>query len=339
MADFGTLLGKIADVVMGNGDTGRPRVGVLLEGTTGQAPVIKQVEPGSPAHNAGLLQGDRLLSVSATNIPSRTVELRGFHAEQCSGLLKEMFRDATLAGGKIILQVERFQGGAVQVFLAELGKSPQELAKVIARSGLCSRREAVRLILDGRVEVNGAVVKDCCSHIGVADTVIVDGNMMIEAGQLTDDQWKAQMSYIAEEAEESKTECDPWKGLKDAVETGQYGAQAPMLIQYGARPPAQTYTRTGSDLPVHLEGVPRQLHQCFVAVDVDEGVEEGVRARMPDSIALKETTHSIHAWDVLYAEKKVVVCVCVCVCVCACVRVAGPRHVSSEWFSYCRDIH
>ena len=178
MADFGTLLGKIADVVMGNGDTGRPRVGVLLEGTTGQAPVIKQVEPGSPAHNAGLLQGDRLLSVSATNIPSRTVELRGFHAEQCSGLLKEMFRDATLAGGKIILQVERFQGGAVQVFLAELGKSPQELAKVIARSGLCSRREAVRLILDGRVEVNRAVVKECGTRVGVADMVTVDGKVI-----------------------------------------------------------------------------------------------------------------------------------------------------------------
>ena len=83
-----------------------------------------------------------------------------------------------------------------------------------------------------------------------------------------------------------------------------------MLIQYGTRPPTQTYTRTGSNLPVPLEGVPRQLHQCFVAVDVDEGVEEGVRARMPDSIALQETTHSIH-WDVLYAEKQVSVCVCV----------------------------
>jgi hypothetical protein len=106
-----------------------------------------------------------------------------------------MFCDATFAGGKMILQVERFQGGAVQVFLAELGNSPQEVAKVIARNGLCSRREAVRLILDGRVEVNGAVVKECGTRIGAADTVIVDGNM-IEAGQPTDDQWKAQMLYI-----------------------------------------------------------------------------------------------------------------------------------------------
>jgi 23S rRNA pseudouridine2605 synthase len=54
----------------------------------------------------------------------------------------------------------------------------QVVAKVIAGSGLCSRREAVRLILDGRVEVNGAVVKVCGTRVGVADMVTVDGKVI-----------------------------------------------------------------------------------------------------------------------------------------------------------------
>jgi hypothetical protein len=61
---------------------------------------------------------------------------------------------------------------------------------------------------------------------------------------------------------------------------------------------------TGSTLSaVPLEGLPRQLHQCF-------------------NVALKER-----------AGKQVVLFF-----VCACVRIAGAKHVSSEWFSYSRDI-
>ena len=75
MADFGTLLSKIADVVMGNGDTGRARVGVLLDGTAGQAPVTKQVELGSPAHNAGCY---RATDYYPCPLPTCRLELSSF---------------------------------------------------------------------------------------------------------------------------------------------------------------------------------------------------------------------------------------------------------------------
>ena len=53
---------------------------------------------------------------------------------------------------------------------------PERIAKVIARAGLCSRREAERWILDGRVQVNGIVLDSPAITITSTDTIIVDGN-------------------------------------------------------------------------------------------------------------------------------------------------------------------
>ena len=69
-------------------------------------------------------------------------------------------------------------------------------------------------------------------------------------------------------------------------------------VEEGVR--ARMTGSTPSAMP--LEGLPRQLHQCF-------------------DVALKER-----------AGKQVFFFVC------ACVRIAGAKHVSSEWFSYCHDI-
>ena len=56
------------------------------------------------------------------------------------------------------------------------GKSGGErIAKVIARSGLCSRREAEALIDDRRVSVNGAVIDSAALDILPTDKVLVDG--------------------------------------------------------------------------------------------------------------------------------------------------------------------
>mgnify|MGYP002084162402 FL=1 len=49
------------------------------------------------------------------------------------------------------------------------------IAKALARAGLCSRREAERWIEDGRVSVNGQVLKSPARDVGPADTVLVDG--------------------------------------------------------------------------------------------------------------------------------------------------------------------
>jgi len=111
-----------------------PSLGVMYEidvtaGMFHSVPVIRLVQPGSPAHNAGLLQGDRILSVGAicgisqvNNMPTLT-ETRGVSFDQFSYLISQTLHAATIACGKMILQVQRFHGGAsvggaVQVFLA-----------------------------------------------------------------------------------------------------------------------------------------------------------------------------------------------------------------------------
>ncbi len=58
----------------------------------------------------------------------------------------------------------------------EAGKAGAErVAKVIARSGLCSRREAEGLIEDRRVSVNGTLIESAALDILPSDAVLVDG--------------------------------------------------------------------------------------------------------------------------------------------------------------------
>ncbi len=58
---------------------------------------------------------------------------------------------------------------------AVISGDPQRIAKVMARAGLCSRREAERWIAEGRVSVNGSVLKTPAFEVGPKDTVVVDG--------------------------------------------------------------------------------------------------------------------------------------------------------------------
>jgi 23S rRNA pseudouridine2605 synthase len=54
------------------------------------------------------------------------------------------------------------------------------IAKAMARAGLCSRRDAERWILEGRVVVNGEVLKSPARDVGPADTVTVDGQPLVK---------------------------------------------------------------------------------------------------------------------------------------------------------------
>jgi 23S rRNA pseudouridine2605 synthase len=56
-------------------------------------------------------------------------------------------------------------------------KSPEgdRIAKTIARAGLASRREAERMIAEGRVSVNGAVITSPALNVTSKDRIIVDG--------------------------------------------------------------------------------------------------------------------------------------------------------------------
>lgn len=52
---------------------------------------------------------------------------------------------------------------------------PMRIAKAMARAGLCSRREAERWIADGRVSVNGKLLKTPAIEVSGKDKIIVDG--------------------------------------------------------------------------------------------------------------------------------------------------------------------
>jgi len=51
----------------------------------------------------------------------------------------------------------------------------ERIAKVMARVGLCSRRDAERWIADGRVAVNGTVLDSPAFNVTESDRVSVDG--------------------------------------------------------------------------------------------------------------------------------------------------------------------
>jgi len=55
---------------------------------------------------------------------------------------------------------------------------PERIAKVMARAGLCSRREAERWIEAGRVRVNGETLSSAAFTVHQNDTVIVDNKPM-----------------------------------------------------------------------------------------------------------------------------------------------------------------
>jgi 23S rRNA pseudouridine2605 synthase len=59
-------------------------------------------------------------------------------------------------------------------------KDAERIAKVIARAGLASRREAEAWIEAGRVSVNGAVIRSPALNVGSSDRIAVDGKPLPE---------------------------------------------------------------------------------------------------------------------------------------------------------------
>ena len=57
----------------------------------------------------------------------------------------------------------------------ENANAGERIAKVMARAGLCSRREAETWIAEGRVAVNGTVIASPALNVGPGDAVAVDG--------------------------------------------------------------------------------------------------------------------------------------------------------------------
>ena len=56
----------------------------------------------------------------------------------------------------------------------------ERIAKKIANSGLCSRREAERLINNGCVKLNGNVIKNCNTNVTTKDIIEVNNQKLKE---------------------------------------------------------------------------------------------------------------------------------------------------------------
>jgi 23S rRNA pseudouridine2605 synthase len=62
-------------------------------------------------------------------------------------------------------------------------KNGERIAKVMARAGLCSRRDAERWIAEGRVSLNGRRLDSPAVTVGPGDSVTVDGKPLPQAEQ------------------------------------------------------------------------------------------------------------------------------------------------------------
>ena len=67
----------------------------------------------------------------------------------------------------------------------ETSQSPnpkgERIAKIMSRAGLCSRREAERWITDGRVTMDGEVLKTPAVKVTAANNIKVDGKSLPQA--------------------------------------------------------------------------------------------------------------------------------------------------------------
>ena len=59
----------------------------------------------------------------------------------------------------------------------------ERIAKIIARAGLASRRESEKLILNGRVKVNGETINSPALNLTKNDVIEVDGKLLLPPEQ------------------------------------------------------------------------------------------------------------------------------------------------------------
>ena len=64
--------------------------------------------------------------------------------------------------------------------IAQATREGERIAKVIARAGICSRRDAEKLIAEGRVMLDGEPVTTPAVKVGIANIVLVDGKPIAE---------------------------------------------------------------------------------------------------------------------------------------------------------------
>ena len=78
-------------------------------------------------------------------------------------------------GGKPRAKVSAPRTQETPVPMQIRAERPERIAKVIARAGLCSRRDAEKLIEEGRISINGRILKSAAINVGPNDLISVDG--------------------------------------------------------------------------------------------------------------------------------------------------------------------
>ncbi|ACK51791.1 RNA-binding S4 domain protein [Methylocella silvestris BL2] len=76
--------------------------------------------------------------------------------------------------------VEKPRPAKAQADAAAPDAAPERIAKVIARAGACSRRDAETLISEGRVALNGAILISPAINVGPDDVILIDGAPLAE---------------------------------------------------------------------------------------------------------------------------------------------------------------
>jgi 23S rRNA pseudouridine2605 synthase len=71
--------------------------------------------------------------------------------------------------------------GAMRTKVKTSGFEGERIAKVMARAGLCSRRDAERMIAEGRVSLNGKVIDTPAVNVTASDAVTVDGKPLVQS--------------------------------------------------------------------------------------------------------------------------------------------------------------
>ena len=56
------------------------------------------------------------------------------------------------------------------------------IAKVLSRSGVASRRDAEKIILNGRVKVNGEILTSPAFNVRESDIILIDDNPIAKPG-------------------------------------------------------------------------------------------------------------------------------------------------------------
>ena len=60
----------------------------------------------------------------------------------------------------------------------------ERIQKIIASSGYCSRRKAEELIIQGKVKLNGKIIRELGTKATSSDQIMVEGNLISEENKV-----------------------------------------------------------------------------------------------------------------------------------------------------------